>query len=337
MRHLSETWDINEQEFFALTSLPEKIRFLLRYAILAPSTHNSQPWLFHVTDQSCIVSYNPKLALPQADPLGRDLFISLGCAIENLCIAARYFNMFERIEYASGSDTTVAEIFFSPGTSAPNLQEEQLFRAIRTRVNARGLFTSEPLSEEVLAHAPRSPHATTHYVVDSKKILQLANLTKRGIRLAYTSTDFRKEMSAWMHSSFSSAREGLLGYSLKMPALLSLVIPTLVRYFDISPLLAMLNYKSFTSAPTVCVITASDNTRLSWLQTGHLAERLMLWFNAHGVNTSIFMASIEIGNFAQHVQEIIDTKETPQFLFCIGYMDEKQVHSPRHPLSDKIL
>ena len=35
---------IDKGEFFKLKNPKEKKKFLLRYAILAPSTHNSQPW-----------------------------------------------------------------------------------------------------------------------------------------------------------------------------------------------------------------------------------------------------------------------------------------------------
>ncbi|HUM82048.1 MAG TPA: hypothetical protein PLQ38_09745, partial [Methanothrix sp.] len=46
-----EVWNLNESDFPADSSQPhEKMAFLLNYAILAPSSHNSQPWKFHVSD-----------------------------------------------------------------------------------------------------------------------------------------------------------------------------------------------------------------------------------------------------------------------------------------------
>ena len=40
------SWDVNASDFPANGSDAEKLEFLVRYAVLAPSSHNSQPWLF---------------------------------------------------------------------------------------------------------------------------------------------------------------------------------------------------------------------------------------------------------------------------------------------------
>ena len=58
------------------------------YASKAPSGHNTQPWKFHITDSTITVLPNLDVALPVVDRNNRELFISLGCATENLCIAA---------------------------------------------------------------------------------------------------------------------------------------------------------------------------------------------------------------------------------------------------------
>jgi nitroreductase len=45
---LSNPWDVREADF-PRTGLPaEQLRFLLHYAVLAPSGHNTQPWLFKI-------------------------------------------------------------------------------------------------------------------------------------------------------------------------------------------------------------------------------------------------------------------------------------------------
>ena len=45
---------INKDDFFSLENFTEKIKFLLQYAILAPSTHNIQPWRFTIKEKSCL-------------------------------------------------------------------------------------------------------------------------------------------------------------------------------------------------------------------------------------------------------------------------------------------
>ena len=44
-------WSFDDDEFYELESPHEQIEFLLRYAILAPSGHNRQPWSFQITKE----------------------------------------------------------------------------------------------------------------------------------------------------------------------------------------------------------------------------------------------------------------------------------------------
>ena len=62
--------------------------FMVEYAIKAPSGHNTQPWLFRINENSIEIYPNFDRALPVVDFDNRELFISLGCALENLCITA---------------------------------------------------------------------------------------------------------------------------------------------------------------------------------------------------------------------------------------------------------
>ena len=61
---------------------------LIKAATQAPSGHNSQPWWFETSDHSIVISPNLDRALPAVDGQHRELFISLGCALENLCTKA---------------------------------------------------------------------------------------------------------------------------------------------------------------------------------------------------------------------------------------------------------
>lgn len=63
-------------------------RELVRYATLAPSSHNTQCWKFRLEEHA--ISILPDLArrCPAVDPDDHHLFASLGCATENLIQAA---------------------------------------------------------------------------------------------------------------------------------------------------------------------------------------------------------------------------------------------------------
>lgn len=335
---IKNPWNIRKEDFPGHGSMEEKIRFILGYAILAPSTHNSQPWLFKIENNSCRIYYDKKLLLPEADPKQRDLYISIGCMMENLIMAGSYFGIFKEFRYIL-EDNFIAEVFFEE-TGRGNTDLEYLVDTIPERVNARGVFEQRPVAEGIQAQMlslNKNGNIKIDFVTGKEKINKLALLTVEGLKFAYRRTSFRKEMYRWIHSSISADRQGMPGYSLRIPFILSFIIPTLVRFFNISPLLAKLNYKSISSAPLICVLSSKESTPLMWLETGRLAERFMLQLNSQNVRTSIFVASIEMGNLYEKVQETIALNLTPQFLFCAGYMKHVQEHSPRHPLYKKII
>jgi hypothetical protein len=66
-----------------------RLRELVRYATLAASSHNTQPWKFAPRERS--ISIVPDLArrTPVVDPDDHHLYVSLGCAAENMVHAGR--------------------------------------------------------------------------------------------------------------------------------------------------------------------------------------------------------------------------------------------------------
>src|SRR5580698_960675 len=61
---------------------------LVRAAILAASPHNTQPWLFKVAQSSIDLYIDTKRNVGALDPYLREEHIGIGCAIENLMLAA---------------------------------------------------------------------------------------------------------------------------------------------------------------------------------------------------------------------------------------------------------
>ena len=94
-----EAWEVSESDFPANGPREEKLKFLLRYAILAPSGPNTQPWKFFIHDDSISVFADLSRALPFVDPINRTLYMSVGCAIANLAVAAKHFGFAPSISY----------------------------------------------------------------------------------------------------------------------------------------------------------------------------------------------------------------------------------------------
>ncbi len=318
----------------------DRVVKILELAVRAPSTHNSQPWLFKITGNRVEVFFNPKYFLPFADKETRDLHISIGCMLENFVIAASADNLKSVISYGPFENKTkLAEIILEEARNEQTELSERLLKTIPNRVNARGIFVDEKIPEDVF-NKINSLNTNNDLVISflNKKedVNKIAQITASSIVDAYSEKGFRKEMSHWMNSNLSTKKEGLPGYSLKMPLVVSIVIPLLIRYFNLGKFLAKLNIKSISSAPLIVVISGNDGI-VSWMEVGKLAERIMLYLQSLGFQTSIYVGSIEINDKYLEVKKIISTKDRPQFIFAVGHILGKHKITPRHSVEDKII
>lgn len=61
---------------------------IIRYATLAANGHNTQPWRFQLDQRRISIRPDFTRRTPAVDPDDHHLFVSLGCAAENLALAA---------------------------------------------------------------------------------------------------------------------------------------------------------------------------------------------------------------------------------------------------------
>jgi nitroreductase len=100
-----EPWNVSEDEFPTEGSMYDKLKFFLRYAILAPSIHNTQPWAFKILSNNTIELYaDTSRALPVVDPNGRQLTISCGATLGYLQITINHFGYKYKTELLSTSN-----------------------------------------------------------------------------------------------------------------------------------------------------------------------------------------------------------------------------------------
>ena len=139
-----EAWNVKESDFPANSSAEEKLTFLLNYAILAPSSHNSQPWKFNVTNDEILVFADKSRWLQVADADQRELYISLGCALENLIIAADHFGYNSSVSYFPERRTSWLKLHCS---QLPIPPDSRLFSAILSRQTNRNPYEPRAISE----------------------------------------------------------------------------------------------------------------------------------------------------------------------------------------------
>ncbi|GAC1701459.1 MAG: nitroreductase family protein [Ktedonobacteraceae bacterium] len=93
---------------------------LVRAAILAANPHNSQPWLFRVTQTQIDLFSDRRRNLGIVDPFLIEMHIGLGCSLENLLLAAAANGYITQVTLSpdASDETLVARIELAPG-SAP--------------------------------------------------------------------------------------------------------------------------------------------------------------------------------------------------------------------------
>src|SRR6516225_8408018 len=137
-------WGIDSSAFPVSASAIDKARFSVGYAILAPSSHNTQPWRFIINGDELLVCADRTRSLPNIDPFDRELIISCGAALLNLRVALAYFRVpVEITTFPQSSDPDIVAHIVFPA-SGPMLNDlAELFNAITKRTTNRGPFSGE--------------------------------------------------------------------------------------------------------------------------------------------------------------------------------------------------
>ncbi|GHO48213.1 Acg family FMN-binding oxidoreductase [Ktedonospora formicarum] len=195
-------------------SIAEQLRFLVRYAVLAPSEHNTQPWRFRVTRQSLEIHLDPSRALPAIDPDQRALWISCGAACFNLRLAMHYFGMQELLEVLPEPDhpTLAARLTVMLTECETAWEEKQLFRAIPQRRSNRQQFTNKEIPLNLVASlisAAGNEGAWLSVVRKKEKRREIANLIMEAEGRLWASDSFRMELNRWTRAHYAGERDGL--------------------------------------------------------------------------------------------------------------------------------
>lgn len=125
----------------------EGIKRPLHAALVASNAHNSQPWLFTLGDDRISIYADRSRNLGAADPFGRELTLSLGCALANFQVAADHYGYGLSIHInpgrleptASRDPVEVAHILLKPG-EAGAAPLKALFDTIGARHTNRGPY-----------------------------------------------------------------------------------------------------------------------------------------------------------------------------------------------------
>ena len=334
---------ITEADFPTTGPPADQWRFLLNYALLAPSQYNTQPWLFSVQNESVELCADYTRRLPVVDPDDRELLISCGTACLNLRLAMRQCGSRPTLEYfVSGEEKPTPLARFRFGASwTPTSEENRLFSAIPRHHTNRSLFETRTVSQTVLnrMQALAGLEGTwLHVVQDGPTRQMISDLILDGDGQQWAQRSFREEVARWLRLHDSGYVDGLPGSARPRGSSQDTASPLVVRTFDLVGEKAEeeRDRQLAAGAPVLAVLGTFADTPGDWFAAGMAMERMLLEACASGLQTSFVNQPIEIPALRAQLCRMLDRTDFPQIVLRIGYGDPVP-STPRRSVRDVLL
>lgn len=258
-------------------------------AVLAASAHNTQPWAFAVSDERIDLYADTTRTTGANDPLLREFYVSLGCALENLVLAARANGYQPAVTLDPGTAPDLAAtVDLKPGPPT----RDELYESIGRRRSNRSEYTTDPVPASSLA-------AMSDLLDDSVAPARLVWLDTGPARRtfadllvaateAHTGDEEQSQDSfAWWRASWDEVQthgDGLNIDGVGLPPLISTlakILPAPSRRSADATFVERTRIQAETAA-VFGIVTVDDPYALEGqLAGGRLLERLHLWATTH--------------------------------------------------------
>ena len=333
-------WDVSPDDFPADGGADQKLLFMLNFAILAPSSHNTQPWRFRLQGHEVELIADINRSLPIVDPFNRELIISCGAALHHLHLASRYFGHASHIEIFPDLDypdlLAKVSLGFSCETGAEDIL---LFNAIEKRRTNRLPFSPDPIPERLLdelQEVAAREGAWLHFFRDEHVRCQIADLVAYADREQWQDRQFRSELAAWLTPNRSARRDGIPGYAQGRGNLLSRAEPLLVRTFDMGKGQAARDRDIALHSPILALLLTDDDSRINWLRAGRALSAVLLRARVEDVWASFLNQAVEVAQTRTRLAMLAGRTGVPQILLRLGFGPEVKP-TPRRPLKEMML
>jgi len=329
-------WEVKESDFPVDGTTEDKLRFLLRYAILAPSGPNSQPWKFAVNTNTISIYADLKRSLPFVDPSNRTLFMSVGCAIANLMVAGEHFCLRPSV------------VFFPKGQESDLVAEVKLERAghpkgdlfpqITRRQTTKDRFLDRKIDESILEDIRAcidEPGFHLQYMGSVGEKSAIADLVARAHHIQLSNKHFRSNLSGWLRNNWTTEPDGMPLYTFGVPDAISLGFPAAFKEFDLSEAVIHRDSGLIKGCSMLGVLSSDGDDKLAWTRCGRLLENYLLRAMSYDVRASFFSQPIGLPELREELLGMIN-RGNPQILFGLGYSIPVK-HTPRRALEDVLI
>jgi len=314
------------------SDIPEHVETLLQSAVLAPSSHNTQPWRFKISGEVISLYADRTRALPVNDPEDRELTISCGCALMNLRVAAAEAGLSANVKIGPNGEGDLLAAVELDGSAGSEGGEAQLFPAIAQRRTYRKRFESDPVLDSMLrtlSDEAGREGAWLKALEDEDTRHEVVQLVAEGDAIQWANPSWRRELAAWMHPSRT-------GDGLTVPWLAAPVAQLVVRTFDMGNGVAAKDAELAEASPVLAVLGTERDGPADWLAAGQALQRLLLNACQVGLQASYLNQPIQVASLRPKLQHTIGHSGFPQILLRLGHTGEDLPATPRRDLEQVI-
>jgi hypothetical protein len=273
-------------------SAGEGPRGLVRAAILAANPHNIQPWRFRVAQDRVDLFDDTSRSIGTIDPYRREVHVGLGCALENLLLAARAQGYHARPTLLpdAANPSHVARILLSPAPPAAS----DLYDAIPGRHTNRGPYDGRPVAPDVLraleALAGAEPEVALAWYTSATDRRRVGELVVQAAEAIVGDEPQARDSGRWLRAAWRDVqrhRDGITVDAQGMPPLTATVaklLPALPqRLSDRAWLGATRDVHVGTAAAFGIILVRDARSPGQRIAGGRLWERMHLWATLHGL------------------------------------------------------
>src|SRR6056297_1274575 len=282
----------------------EVLEELVAAAVLAPSSHNTQPWLFELHEGEVDLHADRIRSLPVNDPDDRELTISCGCALRNL-------------ELAAGEHGLTPTVSVLPDDGWPDL-----LARVRLEPSSDGTYSDWS--------AARTARRTTRDPFEGEERDLLADLVAEGDRVQFAAPHWRRELASWMHPRRHG--EGLV-----VPEIVGLATRAVVSAFDLGRSTASKDHDLLADAPVVIVLATDHDDAAAWLDTGRALQQLLLLATSYGMQAGYLNQPCQVASLRGRLQQLVPDRRYPQVVLRLGPLAEQLPATPRREVDDVVI
>jgi hypothetical protein len=268
---------------------------LVRMATLAANGHNTQPWKFRLGEQSISILPDVSRRTAVVDPDDHHLFVSLGCAAENLVVTGAALGQGAEVVIATGAEPQIDISLTQTDPTGPDL-----YQAIPLRQSTRSLYDGQPVSVGDLAlleAAARQEGVSVQFFTEAADRDAILDFVVAGNSAQMDDPAFVQELADWLRFSPNRAVEtgdGLFSACSGNPVVPDWIGRPLFRAFFTKSAENDKYRDHIRSSAGVAVFAGANADPQHWIKVGRSFERFALQATALGIRTAHINQPVEV-------------------------------------------